>query len=682
MTDLFYPEAKAVLARGASAAGTAWPGWANATLKVALVMENSNCDSLVNANVLSDFTLDELTSAATRQTLATKTLTEDASGNRVKIGAAVTTFPNLAAGVRKYKGALIYWHIGADSVNVPLIYRESDYPGLKLYGGNFTLGWEGLELAYIGEPEAVSYFDNPEFRIEANQAGAVGGRNWTRVTATDYGPDGGWAFVYRFGNSIRARFMSATLVNGVPTPLHAGDLQVDTINLSTNDFSDEPDISWHPGSGKVVIGWNHRTGVASATLFSFGATATWNNLTKDISHASFTAAVVDGTIRTTTPGGSGLSATTAYRVASKPNSTTCRLATTDGSSNASNVGGDAMGDDMDQRFRTYSVAGAADQSTELRATHQVSVSQWRPLFSAIEGPSGESWWMCNFTNGPFDHGKFNVFDAASPFAFAIAADVDTTDTGSGRRGENDGCQLDDGSLFGVWNNVEGQNTRVRWKRFGWNGSTYASLGASTPLPASIGMNKLDPRCKADDAAVWIAYHAQQGTTSHSNEYDGVQVWATVLDGQTLATVRGEFQVTAGLTGIGRRPEVAVYGGGKCLIVWEHYPDGYVDTSLPDPQYGSPSNPKPIYAGVGYIYLSAYDETGSLIAGPITVNSATSAGQPCPMRPDISINQAETAAMICWTAAATVPDNGGIYTPATSWRLWAREFDITALEDAA
>lgn len=573
----------------------------------------------------------------------------------------------------------------ATSTGVPV---GSNIPrsGISIRGTNLTeIEFEGCSLQSIGGRPIFQFWG-------ANPNGGAGGgwdcslqedpldnfsvRFVMTTTVQPVSTYAGWG-----GATSKARYKKTDLLtaqldalawpNLDPAALTT-DIAVNTINLSTSDVTDEPEIA---GKEDVIVGWNHRTAISSATLFSFTA-ATWTNGNKTLDDASFSAAVVDGTIRVSVAGTSGLTVGKAYRVASKTSSTACVLDTTDGSGDSTgDVDGDAMGDDMDQRFRVYTNAGVSALSSEARATVAVASSQWRPLISPILGPSSEARWLYNFTDGPNDNARASVLSAATPFALVTAADLVLTDT-TGRRGENDGFQLSSGNLMVVWNQVEGSNTTIR-RRFYDN--AYSALAASAIAVSVSGKNCLDPRIKGDASRVWLTFHAQDGSTSHSNEYDGMSIWAAVWQADGTTAVKAAWNVTAaaGLTGIARRPEVVVYdwfGGGKALLVWEHYPNGTIDVS-------TPSYPLPVYTGPSHIYVQAFDNTGTPITAPIQVNTAYSAGNSFAMRPDIDVSVDGTEVMICWTAATTCPPNGGIYSPASTWRLWARILDLSKLTQA-
>lgn len=102
----------------------------------------------------------------------------------------------------------------------------------------------------------VNWLPNNEFTIPATNPS---GQSWTRVTATKYNDVGGWAFTYRFGNLVKARFfddvVTGTAPNAKPTA-YTSDVSVETtLDGKTHD---EPDISWHPTSRNVLIVWNDR----------------------------------------------------------------------------------------------------------------------------------------------------------------------------------------------------------------------------------------------------------------------------------------------------------------------------------------------------------------------------------------------------------------------------------------
>ena len=86
-----------------------------------------------------------------RQTLASRTLTEDDTNNRVVLDAADTAFGALATG-DTVGGAVVYRHVGVtDSAN-PLIGFLDVSPGVPTNGSTFTLTWSADGLFYADSP--------------------------------------------------------------------------------------------------------------------------------------------------------------------------------------------------------------------------------------------------------------------------------------------------------------------------------------------------------------------------------------------------------------------------------------------------------------------------------------------------------------------------------------------------
>ena len=107
--------------------------------------------------------------------------------------------------------------------------------------------------------------NNNEFEIPSSIGST--GKSWTRVTATNYNSVGGWAFTYKFGTNIKVRMFDNILTGSVPNQLPTGttsDITVNTTNPSDNH--DEPDISYHPDSQRIIVGFNDRTTTSSAIM--------------------------------------------------------------------------------------------------------------------------------------------------------------------------------------------------------------------------------------------------------------------------------------------------------------------------------------------------------------------------------------------------------------------------------
>lgn len=137
MADFWYDEAKRAIAAGEIDLD------AN-DLRVALLMTNTTANTEKNKTNLGAFTtLDECDGVAyARQALASKTVTVDNGNNRADIDAADVTFPTVSASTRAVKAVLVYKHVGADAVNVPLLYMDS-LTGLPFTpnGANVSLIW-------------------------------------------------------------------------------------------------------------------------------------------------------------------------------------------------------------------------------------------------------------------------------------------------------------------------------------------------------------------------------------------------------------------------------------------------------------------------------------------------------------------------------------------------------------
>lgn len=98
--------------------------WSSETIKAALVMTNTTADTEEDvANVAAFSTLDECDgSGYARQTLGTKTITNDTTNDRTVFDAADPTFSSLGAGTRSTQGVLIIQDTGSDATSIPICY--------------------------------------------------------------------------------------------------------------------------------------------------------------------------------------------------------------------------------------------------------------------------------------------------------------------------------------------------------------------------------------------------------------------------------------------------------------------------------------------------------------------------------------------------------------------------------
>lgn len=122
----------------------------NDDLRVALLMSNTDVLNKLDADVLTEITLDECDGAAyARVALAGKAVVRF-QPNKVKWKANAVEFTTLGVGTRDNVGALMYLHVGADAVNVPVLWRDEapEFPS-NGNGADFTLRWHETGLFYF-----------------------------------------------------------------------------------------------------------------------------------------------------------------------------------------------------------------------------------------------------------------------------------------------------------------------------------------------------------------------------------------------------------------------------------------------------------------------------------------------------------------------------------------------------
>jgi hypothetical protein len=84
-------------------------------------------------------------SGAGRQTLASKTLTNDTTNDRTVYDAADPSAWTLGAG-DSVAAAIVYWHSVDDATSVPLFYL--DFADVPTNGGAFALSFDAAGIAY------------------------------------------------------------------------------------------------------------------------------------------------------------------------------------------------------------------------------------------------------------------------------------------------------------------------------------------------------------------------------------------------------------------------------------------------------------------------------------------------------------------------------------------------------
>ena len=127
---------------------------ASADIRFVLCATNTDVDTLDDAALLSDFTLDEYdgsgapSSFAGRLALADETLTHDTGNNRLKFSNNGTnlTVSSVGAGTRANQLILVYWHNTSDADSVPLLRLDASWQG---NGGDINMAEHADGLGYI-----------------------------------------------------------------------------------------------------------------------------------------------------------------------------------------------------------------------------------------------------------------------------------------------------------------------------------------------------------------------------------------------------------------------------------------------------------------------------------------------------------------------------------------------------
>lgn len=131
MVNVFYNRGKMELSTGATS-------WMSGTIQIALM--SSSYSENNDHNILSEITASELsTTNYTRQTLGTKTVTEDDTNDWISFDAADPVWSSIgpASGGPIIHGAVIF-RSGTNDVNSPLI-CFLDLTNTQVNGGNITI---------------------------------------------------------------------------------------------------------------------------------------------------------------------------------------------------------------------------------------------------------------------------------------------------------------------------------------------------------------------------------------------------------------------------------------------------------------------------------------------------------------------------------------------------------------
>lgn len=92
-------------------------------IRAALVMSNTDADTLVDADFMDDFALDEYDGAGYgRVALGSEAFAVDLANNRFEFTGAPIVFAALGAGTRQAVGAILYLHVTNDADSKPIAY--------------------------------------------------------------------------------------------------------------------------------------------------------------------------------------------------------------------------------------------------------------------------------------------------------------------------------------------------------------------------------------------------------------------------------------------------------------------------------------------------------------------------------------------------------------------------------
>ncbi len=145
MASLIYDNFKRAIASGEIDLHTAGDD-----IRVALLMTNTDADTLATAALMNALALDETAGANyVRKALVNELITQDDGNNRAEFDADDVTWTALGNGARSIQGVIVYKHVTDDTDSIPICFIDfavDQDPG----GSNFTLQWDAqgiLQLA-------------------------------------------------------------------------------------------------------------------------------------------------------------------------------------------------------------------------------------------------------------------------------------------------------------------------------------------------------------------------------------------------------------------------------------------------------------------------------------------------------------------------------------------------------
>jgi len=124
---------------------------AGGDIRVALVMSNTTADTDEDQALMSGFAvLDECDGANyARKALVNQAVNEDDPNNRAEFVADDIVWTALGAGTRQNVGMIVYKHVGADGVNIPILYIGTGGFPFNGNGSDITVDWNAEGIAQI-----------------------------------------------------------------------------------------------------------------------------------------------------------------------------------------------------------------------------------------------------------------------------------------------------------------------------------------------------------------------------------------------------------------------------------------------------------------------------------------------------------------------------------------------------
>jgi len=149
MANFMYTHAKAGIMSGAIDLDTD-------DIRVLMVMSNTTADTEEDSEFLETnggtgfTTLDEADGANyVRKELANEAVTADEANDRGEFDADDVTWTALGVGTRQYTGIIVYKHVGADAVNIPIYWIDSGGFPFWGNGGNVTAQWNAEGIGQV-----------------------------------------------------------------------------------------------------------------------------------------------------------------------------------------------------------------------------------------------------------------------------------------------------------------------------------------------------------------------------------------------------------------------------------------------------------------------------------------------------------------------------------------------------